>query len=343
MKISVVNFNFRNSKNINKTPFQNKNKNTQENISFQGANHLSNLNSLFLASNISFGNNVKIIEQMKKEKNIEKRKELFNDLTQKAQDNVNGVIEHEKLKDENGEPILTFKEYLRACAKKATLFTQTPDTIVNNVVGVVEHEKLKDENGEPILTLKEYLNVCVKKATLFTQAPDTIVNNVVGVVEHEKLKDENGEPILTLKEYLHACVRQPSLFHQSPDTIADHIKALLFINKDRLYFKTGEIDKNTLVKNTLRATLFIACTNDLNYSFLLREKMFLSHNPKGVGGNEKVRAKLKQYLQNNPNEKFTFSIIKDEKSDEFIEFAKKFAKEATGRDDVFNIHCVEMV
>ena len=298
MKISVVNFNFRNSKNINKTPFQNKNKNTQENISFQGANHLSNLNSLFLASNISFGNNVKIIEQMKKEKNIEKRKELFNDLTQKAQDNVNGVV---------------------------------------------EHEKLKDENGEPILTLKEYLNVCVKKATLFTQAPDTIVNNVVRVVEHEKLKDENGEPILTLKEYLHACVRQPSLFHQSPDTIADHIKALLFINKDRLYFKTGEIDKNTLVKNTLRATLFIACTNDLNYSFLLREKMFLSHNPKGVGGNEKVRAKLKQYLQNNPNEKFTFSIIKDEKSDEFIEFAKKFAKEATGRDDVFNIHCVEMV
>ena len=150
-------------------------------------------------------------------------------------------------------------------------------------------------------------------------------------------------PILTLKEYLHACVRQPSLFHQSPDTIADHIKALLFINKDRLYFKTGEIDKNTLVKNTLRTALFLACTNDLNYSFLLREKMFLSHNIKGVGGNEKVRAKLKQYLQNNPNEKFTFSIIKDEKSDQFIEFAKKFAKEATGRDDVFNIHCVEMV
>ena len=251
MKISAINFNFKNSKNINKIPFQNKN--AQERTPFQGANHLSNLNSLFLASNISFGNNVKIIEQMKKEKNIEKRKELFNDLTQKAQDSVNGVV------------------------------------------------------------------------------------------EHEKLKDKNGEPILTLKEYLHACVRQPSLFHQSPDTIADHIKALLFINKDRLYFKTGEIDKNTLVKNTLRATLFIACTNDLNYSFLLREKMFLSHDIKGVGGNEKVRAKLKQYLQNNPNEKFTFSIIKDEKSDEFIEFAKKFAKEATGRDDVFNIHCVEMV
>ena len=296
MKISAINFNFKNSKNINKIPFQNKN--AQERTPFQGANHLSNLNSLFLASNISFGNNVKIIEQMKKEKNIEKRKELFNDLTPKAQDNVNGVIEHEKLKDENGEPILTLEEYLRACAKKATLFTQTPDTIVNNVVGVVEHEKLKDENGEPILTLKEYL---------------------------------------------HACVRQPSLFHQSPDTIADHIKALLFINKDRLYFKTGEIDKNTLVKNTLRTALFLACTNDLNYSFLLREKMFLSHDIKGVGGNEKVRAKLKQYLQNNPNEKFTFSIIKDEKSDEFIEFAKKFAKEATGRDDVFNIHCVEMV
>ena len=178
---------------------------------------------------------------------------------------------------------------------------------------------------------------------MFTQAPDTIVNNVVRVVEHEKLKDENGEPILTLKEYLHACVRQPSLFHQSPDTIADHIKALLFINKDRLYFKTGEIDKNTLVKNTLRTALFLACTNDLNYSFLLREKMFLSHDIKGVGGNGKVRAKLKQYLENNPNEKFTFNIIKDEKSDEFIEFAKKFAKEATGRDDVFNIHCVEMV
>ena len=296
MKISAINFNFKNSKNINKIPFQNKN--AQERTPFQGANHLSNLNSLFLASNISFGNNVKIIEQMKKEKNIEKRKELFNDLTQKAQDSVNGVV---------------------------------------------EHEKLKDKNGEPILTLKEYLNVCVKKATLFTQAPDTIVNNVVRVVEHEKLKDENGEPILTLKEYLHACVRQPSLFHQSPDTIADHIKALLFINKDRLYFKTGEIDKNTLVKNTLRTALFLACTNDLNYSFLLREKMFLSHDIKGVGGNEKVRAKLKQYLQNNPNEKFTFSIIKDEKSGEFIKFAKELAKEATGRDDVFNIHCVEMV
>ena len=359
----------------------------EQNFSLKTFNNISNINRFFILNNIAFGKNVDVFKKMKKEKDPDKLIELFKTLTQKAQDNVNGVVEHEKLKDENGKPLLTLKgylpacieqqqlfyqspdtivghvvgvidheklkdedgnplltlkEYLPACTKQPSLFSQSPDTIVGHVVDVIDHEKLKDEDGNPLLTLKEYLPVCIDQPSLLTISPDTIVSNVVGVVEHEKLKDEDGKPLLTLEEYLPVCIKQPSLFSQSPDTIAEHIKALLFINKDRLYFKEGEIDKNVLIKHVFKRPILLSCTNKLNYSYLLREKMFPMGNPKGVSGSTKVIKKLSDYLSQHPNEKFSFTIIKDDMSKEFIDFANKLAKEATGKDDVFNISCIEI-
>ena len=314
----------------------------EQNFSLKTFNNISNINRFFILNNIAFGKNVDVFKKMKKEKDPDKLIELFKTLTQKAQDNVNGVVEHEKLKDENGKPLLTLKEYLPACIEQQQLFYQSPDTIVGHVVGVIDHEKLKDENGKPLLTLKGYLPACIEQQQLFYQSPDTIVGHVVGVVEHEKLKDEDGKPLLTLEEYLPVCIKQPSLFSQSPDTIAEHIKALLFINKDRLYFKEGEIDKNVLIKHVFKRPILLSCTNKLNYSYLLREKMFPMGNPKGVSGSTKVIKKLSDYLSQHPNEKFSFTIIKDDMSKEFIDFANKLAKEATGKDDVFNISCIEI-
>ena len=203
-------------------------------------------------------------------------------------------------------------------------------------------KKFKDEDGKALLTLKEYLPCCIKQPSLFYQSPDAIVSNVIGVIDHKKLKDENGKPILTLKEYLPVCIKQPSLLTLSPDTVAEHIRALLFINKDRLYFKEGEIDKDVLIKHVLKAPLLLSCTNKLNYSYLLREKMFPMGNPKGVSGSTKVIKKLSDYLSQHPDEKFSFSIIKDEMNKEFIDFANELAKEATKKDDTFNISCVEI-
>ena len=177
---------------------------------------------------------------------------------------------------------------------------------------------------------------------MFALSPDTIVGNVIGVINHEKLKDEDGKPLLTLKEYLPACVKQPSLFALSPDNVVEHIKALLFINKDRLYFKEGKINKDVLIKHVLKVPLLLGCTNKLNYSYLLREKMFPMGNPEGISGNTKVTQKLFDYLSQHPNEKFSFTIIKDDMNKEFIDFANNLAKEATGKEDVFNITCIEI-
>ena len=83
--------------------------------------------------------------------------------------------------------------------------------------------------------------------------------------------------------------------------------------------------------------LFMGCTNKTNYSYLLRKQMFPHKNPKGLSGSSKINQKIIDYLKANPDLSFSFSIIKDEMSNDFIEYTKKLGFEATGRDDVFNI------
>ena len=219
---------------------------------------------------------------------------------------------------------LTVKDYLhKACLKQPQLFCQSPDTIESNVRDLAK--KFEKEG----LTVEDYLHkACLKQPPLFYQSPDTIESNVRDLVK--KFENEG----LTVKDYLYkACLKQAQLFYQSPETIADHIKAILFVNKN--YDK--DLSQDEIWKKVLAKPLFMCCTNKTNYSYLLRKQMFPHKNPKGLSGSSKINQKIIDYLKANPDLSFSFSIIKDEMSNEFIEYTKKLGFEATGRNDVFNI------
>ena len=216
---------------------------------------------------------------------------------------------------------LTVKDYLQACLKQPPLFYQSPDTIESNVRDLAK--KFEKEG----LTVENYLQACLKQPQLFCQSPDTIESNVRDLAK--KFEKEG----LTVENYLQACLKQPSLFCQSPKTIANHIKAMLFINKNN----NKNLNQDEIWEMLLAKPLFMCCTNKTNYSYLLRKKMFPHKNPKGLSGSSKINQKIIDYLKANPDLSFSFSIIKDEMSNEFIEYTKKLGFEATGRDDVFNI------
>ena len=217
---------------------------------------------------------------------------------------------------------LTVKDYLHeACLKQPPLFYQSPDTIESNVRDLAK--KFEKEG----LTVENYLQACLKQPQLFCQSPDTIESNVRDLAK--KFEKEG----LTVENYLQACLKQPSLFCQSPKTIANHIKAMLFINKNN----NKNLNQDEIWEMLLAKPLFMCCTNKTNYSYLLRKKMFPHKNPKGLSGSSKINQKIIDYLKANPDLSFSFSIIKDEMSNEFIEYTKKLGFEATGRDDVFNI------
>ena len=246
-----------------------------------------------------------------------KRPSLFCQKPDTIENNVRDLVK--KFENEG----LTVEDYLhKACLKKVQLFYLSPDTIENNVRDLVK--KFENEG----LTVEDYLHkACLKQPSLFYLSPDTIENNVRDLVK--KFENEG----LTVKDYIQACLKQPPLFHQSPKTIANHIKAMLFINKNN----NKNLNQDEIWEMLLAKPLFMCCTNKTNYSYLLRKQMFPHKNPKGLSGNGKVNQKIIDYLKANPDLSFSFSIIKDEMSNEFIEYTKKLGFEATGRDDVFNI------
>ena len=246
-----------------------------------------------------------------------KQVQLFHQSPDTIESNVRDLVK--KFENEG----LTVEDYLhKACLKKVQLFYLSPDTIENNVRDLVK--KFENEG----LTVEDYLHkACLKQPSLFYLSPDTIENNVRDLVK--KFENEG----LTVKDYIQACLKQPPLFHQSPKTIANHIKAMLFINKNN----NKNLNQDEIWEMLLAKPLFMCCTNKTNYSYLLRKQMFPHKNPKGLSGNGKVNQKIIDYLKANPDLSFSFSIIKDEMSNEFIEYTKKLGFEATGRDDVFNI------
>ena len=243
--------------------------------------------------------------------------QLFEEPAEKTEKKVRDLVE--KFEKEG----LTVEDYLhKACLKQPPLFYQSPDTIESNVRDLVK--KFENEG----LTVKDYLyKACLRKPSLFYQSPDTIESNVRDLVK--KFEKEG----LTVEDYLQACLKQPPLFYHSPKTIADHIKAILFVNKN--YDK--DLSQDEIWKKVLAKPLFMCCTNKTNYSYLLRKQMFPHKNPKGLSGSSKINQKIIDYLKANPDLSFSFSIIKDEMSNEFIEYTKKLGFEATGRNDVFNI------
>ena len=170
MKISPVSFNIKNYNKTNSAPSV-KHSTSVTVQPFVGASYLSRINKAMLCNNISFGNNIEIINMMKKEKDFEKLVELFYKLTKKAQDNVLDMINHPAL-TKDGKPLLTLESYLPACVKEDMLFRRSPDTLVKNITDFVNHPALA-KYGEPFFTLEKYLQACLKQPTLPLRSADT--------------------------------------------------------------------------------------------------------------------------------------------------------------------------
>ena len=241
--------------------------------------------------------------------------QLFSQSPKRICANVSGVIDN--FKDYG----LTYENYLPVCIKQSSLFSRSPITICANISGVVDYFK---EYG---LTYENYLPACIKASSLFAQSPETICANVSGVVDYFK---EYG---LTYENYLPACIKQSQLFYQSPKTVTEHIKALIFIYKNM----DEKLTQDEIIEKILKQYVKITCTNKHNYSFLLRKKMFPNKNPKGLSGDTKVNSKIENYLKENPNSKFSFTIKDDEMAQEFVEYARELAKNAIDREDVIDI------
>ena len=157
--------------------------------------------------------------------------------------------------------------------------------------------------------------------------PETICANVDGVINNFK---DYG---LTYEKYIPVCIKQPQLFCQTPKTITEHIKTLIFIFKNM----DEKLTPNEIMEKVLKKHVRITCTNKTNYGLLLRKKMFPNKNPKGLSGDTKVNSKIENYLKENPNSKFRFTIKDDEMAQEFVEYARELAKNAIDREDVFDI------
>ena len=279
---------------------------------------------LFYQSPETFENNVKgLIEKFENEGlTIEsyipaclRRPQLFTQSPETIENNVRSLVK--KFEKEG----LSVKNYLPACLKQPQLFARSPETLENNIKSLVK----KFENDG--LTIENYLSACLKQPSLFYQTPETIENNIKSLVK----KFENGG--LTIKKYIPTCLKQPQLFIQSPETIENHIKALIFIKKN--IHKKWDLRK--IVESVIKKPRSLSYKNETNYSILLRNKMFGYGAPKSVLGNGRINQKLIDYLRENPNSKFSFSIIDDPMSQEFIEYAKNLAYEAIKKDDVFDI------
>ena len=244
-----------------------------------------------------------------------KQPSLFTQSPKTIYTNISDVVDN--FKDYG----LTLKNYLPACINQPQLFYQSPKTICANVSGVVNNFK---DYG---LTYESYLPACINQPQLFSQSPETICANVSDVVDNFK---DYG---LTYESYLPACIKQPSLFTQSPKTVTEHIKALIFIYKNI----DEKLTPSEIMEKVSKKYVRITCTNKTNYGLLLRKKMFPNKAPKGLGGEGKINSKIENYLKENPNSKFSFTIKDDEMAQEFVEYARELAKNAIDREDVFDI------
>ena len=238
---------------------------------------------------------------------------LFNKLSDKKKQNVNGTVE--KFEKEG----LTSDDYLRACIKHPSLFYRLPETIENNVRGLT---KRFEKEG---LTSDDYIKACIKQPPLFYLSPETIENNV-----RELIKQFEKEG-LTSDDYIKTCIKRPSLFCLSPKTVAEHINSYMFIDKNNLGYKDKNIIKKVLHKNIVLSTSLIYLQGIVFPQLKKQNSEIRKWSKYGL------KPKLKEFFKNNSNEKFTIKIINDEMSNNFIKTIKEYCKKDFGKDDMFDI------
>ena len=239
-----------------------------------------------------------------------------------SREDENGKVSYKAIGEKQGvSDTIAKKIILSAIYKIKKQQNRLTQDDLKNINDVVERFK---KYG---LTFEDYLDAAIDEPRLFLKSADEIEIKIKGVVDYFK---DYG---LTYENYLPVCLNRPQLFYQSPKTITEHIKALIFVYKNM----DEKLTQDEIIEKILKQYVRITCRNKHNYALLLRKKMFPNKNPKGLSGDTKVNSKIENYLKENPNSKFRFTIKDDEMAQEFVEYARELAKNAIDREDVFDI------
>ena len=193
------------------------------------------------------------------------------------------------------------------------LFYTDEETGQNHINEVVEAFK---QYG---LTREDYELAVQQQKPLIKQNPQTIISKV------KKLSEIFIQYGLTLSDCLNVCKKQKSLFYQSPDTVTEHIKAYMFVDKNkygRPYSETlSNIGSKCLTYSSKKIYLNGIIYPHLKNSF---------EEFKNVGLND-FYGEFIEYFKNNPGAKCKIVIPNDEMTKHFIETMEKFCKENFNR------------
>ena len=193
------------------------------------------------------------------------------------------------------------------------LFYTDEETGQNHINEVVEAFK---QYG---LTRKDYELAVQQQKPLIKQNPQTIISKV------KKLSEIFIQYGLTLSDCLNVCKKQKSLFYQSPDTVTEHIKAYMFVDKNkygRPYSETlSNIGSKCLTYSSQKIYL-----NGIIYPHLKNSFEEFKH----VGLNDFYEEFI-EYFTNHPDKKCNIVIPEGEITEHFIETMEELCKENFNR------------
>ena len=177
----------------------------------------------------------------------------------------------------------------------------------------------------------ETLLPCAVIANLFYCKPDTVAKIVQDLVK--KFEKEG----LNTGDYVKACIKQPPLFCLSPKTIEEHIRAYMYVDKNKQGYSNHKIMGEILKKNLAYSTSLIYLQGIILPQ--LKEQC-LEMSKWTTSG---IKPKLKEYFEKNPEKNFTIKILNDEMSGNFVKVIKEYCQKDFGRNDMFNIVVIHSI
>ena len=186
------------------------------------------------------------------------------------------------------------KTCVQAALKQPTIFCQKPETIAENINRTAKLLKIEPQN---------YIQAALRHPQLFYQKPKTIAENIYRTAKLLKIEPQN---------YIQAAIKRPPLFCQKPENIVKKIRIIQ-------YYKQIQNKKpNKIIFSTnADSTLFEKILN-----YLVKKSDGLKS---AINKNE-----FADYLKNS-GKTYNFEIPANELAEEFIQYAKEFAQNKTGK------------
>ena len=183
---------------------------------------------------------------------------------------------------------------VQAALKQPPLFYQKPETIAENINKTAKILKIEPQN---------YIQAAIKQPPLFYQKPETIAENINRTAKILKIEPQN---------YIQAALKRPQLFYQKPENIVKKIRIIQYYKQ----IQNKKPDKIIFSTNA-DSTLF-----EMILNYLVKKSDGLKS---AINKNE-----FADYLKNS-GKTYNFEIPANELAEEFIQYAKAFAQNKTGK------------